>query len=250
MVVKQNNNKIHPEPLQLPRHIAIIMDGNGRWAQRRGLLRHLGHRHGMDALRQSVELCRELNVEILTVYAFSLENWKRPREEVDFLMNLVVEYLDKEEENLHRQGIRINPIGELDYLPLQVRARIEQAVSHTAANSDMIFNIAISYSSRREIVTAARILAAQAATGCLDPQDIDEERFASALYTSGQIDPDLMIRPSGEQRISNFLLWQSAYTEFYYTDIFWPDFGKKDLQAAIAAYQRRERRYGQLTMDN
>ena len=232
---------------KIPRHIAIIMDGNGRWAQRRGLLRYLGHRQGMDALRQSVELCRELGVEILTVYAFSLENWKRPREEVDFLMKLVVEYLDKEEENLHRQGIRINPIGELEYLPPQVKARIEQAVSHTAANKDLIFNIALSYSSRREIVTAARLLADQAAKGRLDPRDIDEELFASSLYTAGQIDPDLLIRPSGEQRISNFLLWQCAYTEFYYTDIFWPDFGKKDLKAAIAAYQHRERRFGQLT---
>ncbi len=232
------------DPRRVPRHIAIIMDGNGRWAHRRGLPRTAGHRAGVEALRRVVEACGDLGVEYLTLYTFSTENWRRPRAEVAALMDLLVESLQRYLDDLHHKGVRGRAIGDLAGLPAAPRAAIEEAVARTAGNSRMTVIFALNYGGRREIVEAARAIAREAAAGTLRPDDLDDSIFASYLYTDGIPDPDLLIRPSGEQRLSNFLLWQTAYTELWVTPVLWPDFGREDLYQAVRDYQMRERRFG------
>ncbi|MDN5294075.1 MAG: undecaprenyl diphosphate synthase [Eubacteriales bacterium] len=234
------------DPARLPVHVAIIMDGNGRWAARRGLPRSAGHRAGVESLRETVELCCELGIKYLTVYAFSTENWKRPAEEVNTLMNLLVEYLERELPRLQEQGVRLHPIGRLEDLPPHAREALAKAVAVTAANDRLILNLAINYGGRDEITRAARRIARDVCQGRVKIEEIDEQLVASYLDTAGQPDPDLLIRSSGEQRMSNFLLWQSAYTEFWLTPVFWPDFRRQHLLEAIVAYQQRQRRFGGL----
>nr|WP_277995799.1 isoprenyl transferase [Moorella thermoacetica] len=231
---------------RLPRHVAIIMDGNGRWARSRGLPRLAGHRAGVESLRDIVRACVDWGIGILTVYAFSTENWKRPHEEVEGLMNLLVEYLRRELAELRREGVQVRAIGRLESLPRQAREELERARKETAANKRLILNLALNYGGRSELVDACRRIATLVARGELDPGEIDEEVINNFLYTAGLPDPDLLIRPSGEMRVSNFLLWQLAYTEFWVTDIYWPDFRREDLRRALLDYQQRERRFGGL----
>jgi undecaprenyl diphosphate synthase len=228
----------------MPAHIAIIMDGNGRWAVRRGLPRAAGHRAGREAVRRTVEACREVGVPVLTLYAFSTENWRRPREEVGALMDLLREAIIAEAEELHRNGIRLRLSGEIEYVPAEIRTELERAVALTACNQALVLNMALNYGGRAELVRAARRIAMEVAAGRLAPEAIDEDTVAAHLYTAGLPDPDLLIRTGSEQRLSNFLLWQSAYTEFCFLDTYWPDFGREHLVAAIAEYQRRRRRFG------
>jgi undecaprenyl diphosphate synthase len=225
---------------RLPRHVAIIMDGNGRWAASRHLPRVEGHRAGIESVRAAVESSARLGIQVLTLYAFSVENWKRPDTEVTALMGLLRHYLRLELSALLKNNIRFRVIGERERLSSEVRAELEAAEKRTATNAGMIFNIALSYGGRTEIVEAAR----RAMRAGVRPDDLDEERFASFLYTAGQPDPDLLIRTSGEMRVSNFLLWQIAYAEIWVTDALWPDFRTRDLLEAIADYQKRDRRYG------
>lgn len=228
----------------LPRHIAIIMDGNGRWARLRLLNRLKGHRRGIDAARNSVTWCRELGIECLTLYTFSRENWNRPDHEVKALMMLLERHLKEEEKSLVENNIRFRAIGRVSDLPAKVRAVISDLEGKTSANSGMVLQLALSYGGREEIAHAARKLAREVERGNVRAQDITEELFADALYTAGVPDPDLLIRTSGEMRISNFLLWQLAYTEIHVTDVLWPDFSKEHLTEAIRDYQSRERRFG------
>ena len=227
---------------RLPRHVAIIMDGNGRWAQARNLPRVEGHRAGVAAVRDTVENSARLGLEVLTLYAFSVENWKRPRFEVWTLMNLLKEYVRKETENLVENDIRFNVLGRWEELDGTVVRELKRALDATRDCRGMYFNIALNYSGRCEIVDACRSIVADWAAG--KRADIDEETIGRYLYTSGQPDPDLMIRTSGELRVSNFLLWQIAYSEIWVTQTLWPDFRRRDLYEAILDYQRRERRYG------
>ena len=227
-----------------PTHVAIIMDGNGRWAKARGLPRTAGHRKGAEAVRRTVKGALEYGVLYLTLFGFSSENWKRPVAEVDDLMGLLRRYLQSEIAELYDRGIRLKVIGDRSRLPRDIVRMIVEAESRTHENADLNLVIALSYGGRQEIVTAARRLAAAAAEGRLDVAAIDEAHFAAELSTAGLPDPDLVIRTSGEQRVSNFLLWQSAYSELVFTDRLWPDFTSDDLVAAIQEYQRRERRYG------
>lgn len=228
----------------LPRHVAVIMDGNGRWAQRRALPRHLGHRAGAKAVRATVEGCARRGIEALTIFAFSSENWQRPQDEVTRLMELFVESIDKEVDELHRNGIRVRFIGDLSRLRLGLGAKIAAAESHTAANQRMTLYIAISYGGRWDIVEAARRLAARAVAGEIKPEAIDETLFADQLQLAGAPDPDLFIRTGGESRISNFLLWNLAYSELYFCDTLWPDFDDAALDAALRFYASRQRRFG------
>jgi undecaprenyl diphosphate synthase len=228
----------------LPRHVAVIMDGNGRWAQRRALPRHLGHRAGAKAVRATVEGCARRGVEALTIFAFSSENWQRPQEEVTRLMELFVESIDKEVDELHRNGIRVRFIGDLSRLRAGLGAKIAAAESRTAANQRMSLFIAISYGGRWDIVEAARRLAARAVAGEIKPEAIDEALFAEQLQLAGAPDPDLFIRTGGESRISNFLLWNLAYSELYFCDTLWPDFDDVALDAALRFYASRQRRFG------
>jgi len=229
---------------KLPNHVAIIMDGNGRWAQTRGLPRAAGHRAGVESLRVIVETCCELKIPFLTVYAFSTENWRRPEEEVSILMRLIVEYLRREVDMLDENGIRINPIGKLDVLPEEPRKELYAAAERTENNKQLMLNVALNYGGRMEIVQAAQRLATDVSEEIIKVDDINEDLFASYLYTKGVPDPDLLIRPSGELRISNFLLWQLAYAEFWVTDTYWPDFRKKEFHQALEDFQNRERRFG------
>jgi undecaprenyl diphosphate synthase len=231
----------------IPKHIAIIMDGNGRWAVKKLLPRVLGHREGMKALKRTVKACVNLNVPILTVFAFSTENWKRPRSEVDYLMGLLIEFLDKELDELNNNGVCINILGEYTALPDKCVEKIEYARKLTRNNTKMDFNIAINYGSRQEILRAVKEVARDVREGKLEPDNISEEIFASHLYIYKMADPDLLIRTAGEMRLSNFLLWQIAYTELWVTDVKWPDFTEKHLMQAIADYQKRDRRYGGLS---
>jgi undecaprenyl diphosphate synthase len=228
----------------LPRHVAVIMDGNGRWAQRRALPRHLGHRAGAKAVRATVEGCARRGVEALTIFAFSSENWQRPQEEVTRLMELFVESIDKEVDELHRNGIRIRFIGELTRLRAGLGTKIAAAEARTAANRRMTLFIAVSYGGRWDIVEAARRLATRAVTGEIAPEAIDEALFAEQLQLAGAPEPDLFIRTGGEQRISNFLLWNLAYSELYFCDTLWPDFDDAALEAALRFYASRQRRFG------
>lgn len=232
---------------RLPAHIAIIMDGNGRWARRRNLPRVAGHKAGMDPVRNTVETCTRLGIQVLTLYAFSAENWKRPRTEVDMLWRLLRMYLSRELPDLQRNGIRFTCMGRLDQLPPRVRQELETAIEATAGNSGMRLNVAINYSGRAELVDALNAILEDARLeGRLDDLRIDEQAIAARLYTAGLPDPDLLIRTSGEMRISNFLLWQIAYAELYVTETLWPDFRRADLLHAIVDYQKRDRRFGGL----
>ncbi len=225
-------------------HVAIIMDGNGRWAKSRGLSRATGHRRGAEALRDTVSATIELGIPYLTVYAFSSENWERPSAEVDGLMGLLRRYLRSEIAELHKNGVRLRVIGERNRLPLDIVGLIEDAEALTTDNRHLTFVLALSYSGRREILAAARRLAEAAAAGRLDPRAIDDARFAAELFTGSIPDPDLVIRTGGEQRISNFLLWQSAYSELVFFDKYWPDFVKEDLAEAVREFRNRDRRHG------
>ncbi|HLG85776.1 MAG TPA: isoprenyl transferase [Alphaproteobacteria bacterium] len=229
-----------------PRHVAIIMDGNGRWAQARGMFRTAGHRSGMEAVRRTVEAARELGLPYLTIFGFSSENWGRPIEEVEELMLLLRLYLRSEIAELHRNGVRLRVIGDRSRLATDIVNLIEHAESLTRGNKALNMTVALSYGGRQDIVQAARRLAEGARQGEVDPAAIDQELLSSMLWTREIPDPDLVIRTSGEQRISNFFLWQAAYAELVFVDTLWPDFSKADLEHAIREFRRRERRYGAL----
>jgi len=236
------------DPARLPAHIAVIMDGNGRWARQRSLPRVAGHKAGVEPVRTTVETCARLGIECLTLYAFSVENWKRPRTEVDTLWRLLRYYLKAELPRLQRNNIRLCVIGRPDSLPESAQEELESCVAATHQNTGMRLNLAINYGGRTEIVDAVNRLIAEARhNGTLSQLKINEDAIERYLYTAGQPDPDLLIRTSGEMRISNFLLWQIAYAELYVTDILWPDFKRSDLLRAIAEYQKRDRRFGGLT---
>jgi undecaprenyl diphosphate synthase len=220
------------------------MDGNGRWARQRNLPRAEGHRAGGEALRRTVEACEELGIRILTVYAFSTENWKRPRSEIQALMGLIVEYVRKERDALIRNNIRVMTIGDTSKLPRLARREIGSIVAATRENTGSVLCLALNYGGRREVVEAARRLAVKATRGEIAPEDIDDTTFEAELTTCGLPDPDLLIRPSGEMRISNFLLWQIAYTELWFTPVLWPDFGPEELRQAVDAFRARDRRFG------
>jgi undecaprenyl diphosphate synthase len=228
----------------IPTHIAIIMDGNGRWAKRRGLPRVAGHREGVKSVRDVVEACAQLGVKYLTLFAFSTENWRRPKEEIDTLMKLLIKTLRSETEKLHKNDIKLMAIGDIDSLPKEVRQELKEAMEKTKNNKRMVLNLALSYSGRWEIIEAVKEIARDVKKGKVKIEEIDDKLFSNYLKTAGIPDPDLLIRTSGELRISNFLLWQIAYTELYITDCLWPDFRRKHLYEAIRDYQRRERRFG------
>lgn len=230
--------------MRIPRHLAIIMDGNGRWAQQRRLPRIAGHQRGVQTVQAIVEECRRLGVGYLTLYAFSSENWGRPQEEVHALMDLLGSYLQRELDTMLRHRVRLNVIGQTGKLPAGVRQILERTVERTAGNDGMVLTLALSYGARDEILRATRVLAGEAADGRLQPDQIDEQRFAGALDTAGLPDPDLLIRTSGEMRVSNFLLWQIAYAELYFSELLWPDFDCRELQRALEEFARRQRRFG------
>ena len=225
-------------------HIAVIMDGNGRWAAKRGLPRNAGHKKGAEVVVEIAKAAKELGVKYMTLYAFSTENWKRSREEVDGLMNLLREYLDKDFKELKENDVRIRFIGERQMLADDIVKKIEELERSTAENKSLGLQVALSYGSRQEILHAVREIAFQVKSGDMSLKDIDEQSFSDMLYTTGVPDPDLVIRTSGEQRVSNYLLWQIAYAEFFFTKTLWPDFTKTELQEIIENYQTRERRYG------
>ncbi|HSR55561.1 MAG TPA: isoprenyl transferase [Alphaproteobacteria bacterium] len=227
-----------------PRHVAIIMDGNGRWAEARGLPRTIGHREGADAVRRTVEASMELGIQYLTLFGFSSENWKRPPTEISDLMALLVRYLRSEIADIHKHNVRFRVVGERSAFSTEIIRLIEDGEALTRDNNRLNLTVALNYGGRADITTAARRAAEEVAAGRLDPEDITEERFSGWLSTAGMPDPDLIIRTSGEQRISNFLLWQSAYSEFVFVDTLWPDFTKADLVGAMTEFGRRERRYG------
>ncbi len=228
---------------KVPGHIAIIMDGNGRWAKQRGLPRSAGHRAGMDNIRRVIESAVEHGVKMLTLYAFSTENWKRPGDEVRGLMGLLLYAVDREAENLNRNGVQIRHLGSLEGLDKKIVQRLQYAVDLTRGNDRLVVNVAFNYGGRAEIVEAARRLVREGVA----PEEITEELFASRLYTGGAPDPDLIIRTAGEMRLSNFLIWQAAYAEYWSTPVFWPDFGKEQLHEAILEYGRRKRKFGALS---
>ena len=230
----------------IPRHVAIIMDGNGRWAKERGRPRLDGHRSGAESVTEVLKGCIELGIDYLTLYAFSSENWSRPKAEVSALMTLLNQFLKSKLKDLDRQNIRLLCIGQLDRLPTKTRELIERTVAHTANHTAMTLVLALSYGGREEIVAAARSLACDAAAGKINPADIDKPLFASRLQTADIPDPDLLIRTSGEMRVSNFLLWQISYAEMVIVKKYWPEFGQEDLSEAVAEYQRRHRRFGAL----
>lgn len=232
------------DPTRIPAHIAIIMDGNGRWAAARGLPRAAGHRAGLEAVRRTIDVCRSYGVRVLTLYAFSTENWRRPADEVAALMRLMGEAVVDEAAELMRGGVHLRLSGDLSALDPALHAQLEQLVALTQSNRDLVLNVAYNYGGRAEIVSAVRHLAAEVAAGQLAPEGIDEVQVSVHLYTKGLPDPDLLIRTGGEQRLSNFLLWQVAYTELYFSDVFWPDFDRTHLLAALADYQHRRRRFG------
>lgn len=236
----------HPEQrsLRVPHHLAIIMDGNGRWAEQRHLPRIVGHRKGVEVVQSVVDECLSLGIGHLTLFAFSSENWGRPREEVEALMGLLSRFLQKEFASLQEKEIRLNAIGEVDRLPGKIRKTLTDIMRETADNDKLVLTLALSYGARSELVRVARRLAARAVAGEIAPEDIEETDLAAALDTSGLPDPDLLIRTSGEMRISNFLLWQLAYAELYFTDVLWPDFTAECLREALAEYGRRHRRFG------
>lgn len=232
---------------KLPRHVAIIMDGNGRWAMAQALPRREGHRAGVRPLRAAVEACAQLQIEYLTVYAFSTENWERPRDEVGFLMNLLMDVLDRELPELEKQGVRLRVIGDRSRLPARVNAKLDEALLRSEETEGrLVLCVALNYGGRAEIIRAARRLATDIAAGAVHPDQVDEGAFSAYLDTAGIPDPDLIIRTGGDHRISNFLLWQSAYAELWLTPVFWPDFERIHLYEAVLDYQRRQRRFGRI----
>jgi undecaprenyl diphosphate synthase len=232
------------DPARLPAHVAVIMDGNGRWAKQRNLPRVMGHREGVEALKRTLRLCSDWGIGALTAYAFSTENWSRPGEEVSFLMTLFERVLARELQSLEQEQVRIRFLGDLEPLPEGLQRLIADATARTAANTGIHFNVCTNYGGRAELVRAARRLAERCAAGELDPAAIDEQSFSAELLTAGEQDPDLLIRTSGERRISNFLLWQLAYAEIHITDVLWPDFDGAALMGALRDYQSRQRRFG------
>lgn len=237
--------KFQFDPTRLPRHIGIIMDGNGRWAKKRGLPRTFGHREGAKVFRKIVEYCGDIGLEYLTVYAFSTENWSRPKDEVDSIMKLLEQYIDDafqhQDEN---QKFRTKFIGDISALSSVLQEKIRRIEEVVSNKNGLMVNIALNYGGRDEIVRAVKQVAQQVQTGALPLEKVDQEAFSQYLYTTGQPDPDLIIRPSGEERLSNFLIWQAAYSEFVFMDILWPDFTPRDLERAIVEYQQRDRRFG------
>ena len=247
---KKNENKEKYDLIdqdKMPHHIAIIMDGNGRWAKSKGLPRAFGHRAGVESLREIVTTAVNMKLEVLTAYAFSTENWKRPTDEVKLLMRLFSEYLDSEIDELHKKNVQIRFIGKVNELADELQHKVEKAQRHTGGNTGLVLNLAVNYGGRAEIVRSVQIIGEKIARGEMLPQDITESSIQGNLYTADLPDPDLLIRPSGDFRVSNFLIWQSAYTEYWFSDIYWPDFKSKHLVEAIIDYQKRDRRFGGLT---
>jgi undecaprenyl diphosphate synthase len=241
-----NISKYNIDFNNIPTHIAIIMDGNGRWAKQRFLPRTIGHKAGVEAIRDVVKECSTLGVKHLTLYAFSTENWKRPKVEVEALMGLLVTYLSKEVKELHQNNVRINTIGDISQLPQKAVDALNESIELTKDNKGLTLNLALNYGSRNDIKSAIIDIAKNYKNGKISIEDIGEELIANYLSTKSIPDPDLIIRTSGEQRISNFLLWEMAYSEFYFTDVYWPDFSKEELRKAIYTYQNRDRRFGGL----
>ncbi|MEH1837835.1 MAG: isoprenyl transferase [Nostoc sp.] len=230
----------------LPQHVAVIMDGNGRWAKRQGLPRIMGHKRGVDTLKDLLRCCQDWGIQALTAYAFSTENWKRPQEEVDFLMTLFQRVLRQELREMVEENVQIKFVGNLQALPRSLQQEISRSVEATKDNGGIRFSVATNYGGRQEILQACQAIAKQVQQGLLEPDEINEQVFESHLYTAGIIDPDLLIRTSGEMRLSNFLLWQMAYGEIYITDALWPDFDRAEFHRALCAYQQRERRFGKV----
>lgn len=239
-----NGLKENIDTAKLPDHIAVIMDGNGRWAKQRGKLRIFGHQNGVNAVRETAEACAELGVNYLTLYSFSTENWRRPKAEIDALMNLLVKTISAELPTLHKNDIRLKAIGELADLPASCRDNLAKAIFETRNNKRMTLTLALSYSAKWDMIRCIKDIAEDVKKGKIKPDDINEELINSHLATSEMPHPELLIRTSGEQRISNFLLWEIAYSELYFTPVLWPDFKRDDLYKAIIEYQRRERRFG------
>ena len=249
LISTDNSGEVPPLPKDLdrhrmPNHIAVIMDGNGRWAKLKGLPRTIGHTAGVEALKNTLHLCSNWGIGALTVYAFSTENWSRPREEVNFLMTLFESVLKRELTSLKLEEVKINFLGDLDPLPIALKDLINESVESTSHNKGIHFNVCTNYGGRLELVRAAQKLAERSVKGEIDPSLIDENLFASELFTASEVDPDLLIRTSGEKRISNFLLWQLAYAEIHVTDVLWPDFNADTLTKALLDYQSRRRRFG------
>jgi undecaprenyl diphosphate synthase len=232
--------------LKLPKHVAVIMDGNGRWGKKQGLARVVGHRKGVDTLKDLLRCCRDWGIPALTAYAFSTENWGRPHEEVDFLMTLFERVLRRELEEMNAEQVRIRFVGQIDALPESLQVEIAKAEETTRHNQGTMFTVATNYGGRQEIVQACQALAAMVKTGAIEAADIDENLFSQQLYTQGLLDPDLLIRTSGEMRISNFLLWQLAYSEIYVTDTLWPNFDRRAFHLALVDFQQRQRRFGKV----
>ncbi|MCC5662618.1 isoprenyl transferase [Nostoc sp. CHAB 5784] len=230
----------------LPQHVAVIMDGNGRWAKRQGLPRIMGHKRGVDALKDLLRCCQDWGIQALTAYAFSTENWKRPQEEVDFLMTLFQRVLRQELREMVEENVQIKFVGNLQALPQSLQQEISRSMEATKDNGGIRFSVATNYGGRQEILQACQAIAKQVQQGLLQPDEINEQVFESHLYTAGITDPDLLIRTSGEMRLSNFLLWQMAYGEIYITDALWPDFDRAEFHRALCAYQQRERRFGKV----
>ena len=228
----------------MPEHVAIIMDGNGRWAKKKGMNRVFGHSQAVGAVRDSITFCGENGIKVLTLYAFSTENWRRPKEETDFLLNLITKFINEKLGEILKNNVKICWIGRRTKVPESVRQIVEKAEKESSENTGLIVNFAFDYGSRYEIIEAVRRLAEDAKSGAISPEDIDEELFSSRLFTAGQPDPDLIIRTSGEHRISNFLLWQAAYSELIFINDFWPDFNKELMMQAIVEFNRRTRRLG------
>ncbi|MFO5528881.1 MAG: isoprenyl transferase [Cuspidothrix sp.] len=230
----------------LPQHVAVIMDGNGRWAKRQGLPRIMGHKAGVDALKNLLRCCKDWGIKALTAYAFSTENWKRPQEEVEFLMSLFQRVLRQELREMVEENVQIQFVGNLQALPKGLQEEISRSMTETKNNQSIKFTVATNYGGRQEILQACRAIAQKVKEGLLQPDDISEEVFEAHLYTAGVADPDLLIRTSGEMRLSNFLLWQMAYGEIYITDTLWPDFDRHEFHRALSTYQQRERRFGKI----
>ncbi len=241
---KDSTNDVVLDMYKIPQHIAIIMDGNGRWAKKRKLPRSMGHKAGVETIRKIVKESKRLGIKYLTLYAFSTENWKRPKEEVGALMQLLVVYLKREVAELNKNGIKINVLGDMSKFPAECREELNKAIQITNNNTEINLNLALNYGGRDELVRAIKLIIDDLEDDKIKKEDISEDLISNYIYTKGMPDPDLIIRPSGEQRISNFLLWQCAYSEFWYSDIAWPDFKEEDLQKAILDYQNRDRRFG------
>ena len=244
MFFRKNKREVGIDYDNLPVHIGVIMDGNGRWAKKRGLPRSAGHQAGADTLKKIVTECNKMGIKYITVYAFSTENWKRPKDEVDFLMNLLYNYLKDAEKTLAGENVVIRAIGSRAELSEKIRQQIKKTEEFTKNNTGIVMNIALNYGSREEITNAVKIIAEKAVKGECRPEDITPEMISEKLYTGGQPDPDLIIRTSHELRLSNFMMWQASYSELYFTKTLWPDFSVRDLHAAVMEYQRRNRRFG------